>query len=164
MKHLLLLVFACSSLLSSAQEWNPNTTTVNGIVNEVLTLISAEEGDWEKFRGLFLSSAHFMVVSENGQMGVHMQSFALEDLVRLFQKSAGRDFQEIQLNLEIDEYNGIAQAWQTYEVRIGDASNQGINSYQLVYHADRWWIASMVWTNNTNGVSIPENYLPQEKK
>lgn len=163
MKHLLLSTFVLLSFNISAQEWNPKTTTVEGTVTEMLELISAEKCDWEKFRGLFLSSAHFMVASENTQMGIHMQSFALEDFVRLFQKSAGKNFNETQLNLQIEEYNGIAQAWQTYEVSVGEASNKGINSYQLVYHADRWWIASFVWTNNTNGISIPEKYLPEEK-
>lgn len=163
MKKLLFFALTLFALNADAQEWNPETTSVEGIVNEMLNLISAEESDWEKFRGLFLSSAHFMVVSENTQMGVHMQSFALEDFVRLFQKSEGRDFKEVQLHLLVDEYNGIAQAWQTYEVQFGEVSNQGINAYQLVYHADRWWITSVVWANNTNGVDIPENYLPAEK-
>lgn len=163
MKHFLLITFTLLTSTVTAQEWNPKAATVEGIVTEMLDLISAEESDWEKFRGLFLSSAHFMVVSENTQMGIHMQSFALEDFVRLFQKSAGRNFDEAQLNLQIEEYNGMAQAWQTYEVNVGNASNKGINSYQLVYHADRWWIASFVWANNTNGISIPEKYLPEEK-
>lgn len=164
MRTLLLCLFLSFSAVAFSQKWNPNTTSVEGIVTEVLELLSTEEQDWEKFRGLFLSSAHFMVVSENDQMGTHMQSFALEDFVRLFQKTTPGSFSEVPINLTVNEYNGIAQAWQTYEVKIGETGNKGINSFQLVYHADRWWIASIVWANNTNGVAIPSTFLPEEKK
>ena len=36
---------------------------------------------------------------------------------------------------------------------------RGINSYQLVYFKDRWWIVNVLWTGDRNGEPIPRKYL-----
>lgn len=91
-----------------------------------------------------------------------MSRFNLEDFVRFFRSSGGgRGFQETQIELTGDSYNGIAQAFQTYEVSWdGEVQQLGINAYQLVFVDGRWWIANLIWTSNANGVEIPDEYLP----
>ncbi len=145
-----------------AQEWNSNTTTVEGCVSEVLRCISAPTEDWETFRGLFMASADFTVVGDANNMGLRATNFAMEDFIRLFLNSADRTIVEVELRKEIDEYNGIAHVWQTYEATVGNSTNRGINSYQLVWHNDRWWICNVIWSNDTNGVPIPYRYLPED--
>jgi hypothetical protein len=161
-KWILTAILPFWAVMVSAQEWNTQTETIEGTVSEVLRCISSGEDDWDTFRGLFMASADFTVVNEIQQLGPRATNFALEDFVRLFINSGDRTMLEVELRKEVDEYNGIAHVWQTYEATINGVKNRGINSYQLVYHNNRWWICNVIWSNNTNGVPIPERYLPQD--
>ncbi len=60
----------------------------------------------------------------------------------------------------IQEYNGIAQVFQSFYAKDSDGEEgRGIMSYQLIYHSERWWITSVLWTSNDNGVPVPEEYI-----
>lgn len=150
--------------LASNVEVSPSFSSVEETVAEVLRILSMPEGErnWEDFRNLFLSNADFILVSDNSLGRKKMSRFNLEDFVRFFRSSGGgRGFQETQIQLEGDSYNGIAQAFQTYEVSWdGEVQQLGINAYQLVFVDGRWWIANLIWTSNANGVEIPDEYLP----
>lgn len=161
MRSLLLLLLFVSPLFGAAQDVEAASNPAS-LAKEMLRLISAGNDDWEAFRDLFVPTVHFTVVSESAAQGMNARSFALEDFVRLFKSSADRSFVETQLKAQIDEYNGIAHVWQTYEVDVNGSTNQGVNSIQMIYHHDRWWIANVNWANNTNGVPLPEKYLPKE--
>ena len=66
----------------------------------------------------------------------------------------------IPISKVVDEYNGIAHVFQTFYAK--DSENfeeRGITSYQLVYFNNRWWIANIVWTGDSNGVKVPAKYL-----
>ena len=67
-------------------------------------------------------------------------------------------FLEEQLEVRVDEYNGIAQVFQVYHCKTlnGAYEAKGVNSYQLVYGQNRWWIASLMWASDENGVEVPE--------
>lgn len=134
--------------------------TPESTCKEVLHLISTGNEDWEAFRSLFVASATFSVVSEHAGNGPQATTFALEDFVRIFLSGSDRTFTETELRAEVNSYNGIAQVWQTYEADINGNKNQGINAIQLIYHNNRWWITNVVWSNNSNGASIPDQYLP----
>ena len=36
---------------------------------------------------------------------------------------------------------------------------RGINSIQLVKAQGRWWIASLIWEDEREGLALPEKYL-----
>ena len=69
-------------------------------------------------------------------------------------------FEEVESAKAIDEYNGIAHAFQTFEGRVleSDESGRGINSYELVFYENRWWITSLLWTLEDDSHPIPEKY------
>lgn len=57
-------------------------------------------------------------------------------------------------------YNGIANVFQSFYGKDSENKEErGINSYQLVYFKNRWWIANLLWTGDANGVKIPKKYL-----
>ncbi len=176
MKKWFLLLFLFLNISSLHAQETPNTTNVatspiscssiEETVIEVLRILSLPENErnWEDFRHLFLSNADFILISDNALGKKKMNRFNLEDFVRFFKSSGGgRNFQETQIQLEGDSYNGIAQAFQTYEVSWdGEVQQRGINAYQLVFVDGRWWIANLIWTSDANGVDIPEEYLPKD--
>jgi len=59
----------------------------------------------------------------------------------------------------VDEYNGIAQVFQSYYAKELDIEEKGINSFQLVHDGKRWWIFNILWTNDRNGNKVPSKYL-----
>lgn len=68
-------------------------------------------------------------------------------------------FLEQEINKVYDEYNGIAQVFQSFYAKDAEGiEERGINSYQLVFFNDRWWIVSLLWIGDSNGVMLPEKY------
>ncbi|MCC5921342.1 MAG: hypothetical protein LAT68_16630 [Cyclobacteriaceae bacterium] len=130
------LIVAFSTTDSNVLAQRP-TDTVEGTVAEVLQFISGKAGkerDWDEFRSLFRVEAQFTVLNRDAAGKEQVTHFSLEQFVRKVGPSyESRDFFERQLNIKIDEYNGIAQVFQTFEVEANDRKDQGINSFQLLY-------------------------------
>lgn len=136
--------------------------TIDGTINEVLKIVSGEKGatrNWEAFRFLFTPNAQITVLRHEKNNKNVPVTYSLEEFVRLGMRFYENDgFIEYELTKTIDEYNGIAHAFQSYYAKELDVEEQGINSYQLVHDGKRWWIVSLLWTNNRNGVPLPEEY------
>ena len=167
MKFILIILFVQVSLLVKAQEKinsNPNAVySIDGIVKEILQIISGEEGkvrDWDAFRNLFLPTANFTVLSHD-TLSLSVETVSLEEFIELMHNEYyDQGFTENEISKVVEEYNGIAQVFQTYYGK--DSENyeeNGITSYQLVQFKDRWWIVNILWTGDSNGVNVPEKYL-----
>jgi hypothetical protein len=164
-RHLILATLAFLIGLQAKTQEIPSVRTIQETVLETLSIISAptDQKDWEKFRKLFLPCADLTVVSDNSLGQKNARTFSLEEFVRMMQRNTSTSpFSEQQINLTVQHYNGIAQAFQTYELNVGDQKHLGINSYQLVFDGNTWWIANLVWASNQNGVEIPEQYMPKQ--
>lgn len=137
--------------------------SIDGIVKEVLKIVSGEKGearDWETFRNLFLPTAHFTVKSHDQSQEQSVRTVSLEEFIQMVSEGSNESsFQEYELGKTVDEYNGIAQVFQAYYSKDGEQQERGINSYQLVYSENRWWIANIIWTGDSNGVRVPKKYL-----
>jgi len=136
--------------------------TIDGTVNETLKIIAGERGEnrnWEAFRQLFTPSAQITVLVHDSSGYNIARSFTLEEFVRMGMKYYERvGFIEYELKKTIDEYNGIAHVFQSYYAKELDTEEEGINSYQLIFDGKRWWITSILWASNKNGVELPEEY------
>ncbi|MCF8332042.1 MAG: hypothetical protein K9H84_06285 [Bacteroidales bacterium] len=161
---LYLFIFNLSEMPAQSIK-HPDTNavkTIDGIINETLAFISGESKssyNWGSFRLLFAADAQFMYLShdKDGQKTLHTMN--LEEFARLgMQAYQQSDFSEYELKKTIDEYNGIAHVFQSYEASGDFGSERGMNSYQLIFDGKRWWITSILWTDNKNGIPIPENY------
>ncbi|HFE45723.1 MAG TPA: hypothetical protein ENJ18_09575 [Nannocystis exedens] len=74
-------------------------------------------------------------------------------------------FQERELFRRTEVYGGIAQVFTTYEAVLHAASGErtvrGINSIQLRNDGRRWWVLSILWTDEEEGEPLPVAYLPR---
>lgn len=170
----ILLVFSIiiATMPLSAQEKMPSDTnavkSIDGIVKEVLKLISGEKGatrNWEALRNLFLSTATFTVVNTNDSIPMPVETISLNDFINLLHDEYyEQGYLEYEIGKTIDEYNGIANVFQSFYAKDSEKTEErGINSYQLVYFNKRWWVANMLWTIETKGVKIPKKYLSKKK-
>lgn len=136
-----------------------------GITAKMLELISVPQGqnpNWDEYRMLFIPNAQKIYVNPNAQEGRQVRSSSLEEFIRNTGPLYGRDgFEEMVIGHSINEYNGIAQVFQSFYCKnlIGTYEKRGINAYQLVYADNRWWITSVTFTNETDDRPIPAEYL-----
>ena len=160
MKHLLcLLLFLTASVSSRAQE-NPKASlqTIDGIINELLDQITIEKGekmDTTAIRNLFHPAALFTVADSTQAETVTLDEF----LVLLKDPYYEAGYREQEIHKVVDAYQGIAQVFQTFYGKDSEGTEEkGINSYQLTYYNNRWWIVSLLWTIETEQAKIPEQY------
>ena len=135
-----------------------------GIVKEVFAQVSTQPGekiDLEAFSNLFLPNARFTVLYQDDSFPEPYETVSLEEFKELLtDEYYQKGFTQYELGKRVDQYNGIAQVFQSYEGKDSDGyEERGIASYQLVYLKDRWWILSVLWTGDSNGVKIPKQYL-----
>jgi hypothetical protein len=144
---------------------NPNAVkSIHGIVNKVLDIVSAHEGeerDWDAFKNLFLPTARLSVLNHDETIAEPFESITVDEFIELMSDEYyQKGFIEYELGKKIDEYNGIAQVFQSYYGKDSEGNEgRGINSFQLVYFKNRWWIASLIWTGDDNGVEVPKEYI-----
>jgi len=160
--HIVLLVLITTNL--HAQDKNEALQSIDGIVNEVLNIISIKKGetiDTTTLRNLFLPTANFSVHTHNDSISSPIETVSLNEFLELLKDPYYEEgFLEYEISKVVDEYNGIAQVFQTYHGKDSEGYEEtGITSYQLVNFRNRWWIANTLWTGDGNNVEIPEKYI-----
>lgn len=171
MKNLaLLFLFMTIQFSLNGQIDSMALKSVEGITDKMLEMISGdigEERNWEDYRMLFLPSAQKISLrnSKDGKSSVRVNN--LEEFVRKGGPLYARDgFEEYKIGLTVHEFNGIATAFQSYYCKnlIGTYEKRGVNIFNLVFVDDRWWIASTMFTSETEGNEVPDKYLFEEFK
>lgn len=167
---LLFLCFYCNLLCGQSKLSTdvPGTESIEAIVAEVLEIISGEPGekrDLDTFQKLFVPEARFTILThaELDNVGSY-ESVSLAEFVEILQDSYYEDgFKEVELVKHIDQYNGIAQVFQSfYAVDSKGEGGRGITSYQLLFAQHRWWILNILWTTDSNGAELPLEYQGQK--
>jgi hypothetical protein len=172
MKKLSLFLLILSSLQLPAQKNSEQDSSalqsIDGIVREVLKLVSGEKGkprNWDALRNLFLPTARFTVLNHRDSALQPVETVGLEEFIELMHDDYyEQGYLEYEISKKIEQYNGIASVFQSYHGRDSEKLEEtGINCYQLVYFRQRWWVASLLWTGDSNGVKVPKKYLRPPK-
>lgn len=167
MKYLLITLLILGSVKLSAQEkMQADSNAVNsidGIIKEALRLISTTKGTPQNLgalKNLFLPTAQFTVLMHDS-LDSQIETIGLDEFIEMLDDPYYHEgYLEYETGKVVDEYNGIAQVFQSYHGKDSDNYEEsGVSSYQLVYFNNRWWIANIIWTGNSNGVKIPDKYL-----
>ncbi|HEY0702728.1 MAG TPA: hypothetical protein VGD60_08175 [Candidatus Acidoferrales bacterium] len=128
---------------------------------------ATQERDWDRARSLFLPGAH-LIQSAPDKAGKYTTTvLSVDDFVAAatpyFKQN---DFFERGVSTHIDRYGNIIQAFSTYEsahVKNGKPFARGINSFQLLYKDNRWWIVTIFWQEEDKDFPIPAKYAPAHK-
>ncbi len=135
--------------------------SVDEIVRAVYDVISGPAGEqrnWERFRGLLHPNARLI---PRGAEAVRFMS--AEDYIagadRFFLENG---FFEQEIARRTERFGNIAHVFSTYTSKRtldDEPFARGINSIQLVFEQDRWWVISIFWQNETEAFPLPEVYL-----
>ena len=167
MKNILIILLLCPVFLfGQSNDKQPIPTEASNALLEFISGPSDKERDWEQFKSLFEKDAKFCVLQHAENLPDQFHSFSVDQFISIIKRNlkAAEAFEEKEISSTYHEYNGIAQVFQSYELNVGDKNDRGINSYQMIYKDGQWKIVNILWVDNTNGVKIPEAYLPSSEK
>ncbi len=138
---------------------------------EAISRAPGENFDWDRFRSLHVAEAVLIPNTEQsgGEFAVHtVEEFnAWVDAWYAENAPIGGEndqgFIEAGIHSVVNRYGDVVQVMSTYEKRFhgsDEVLGRGINAFTLVFHGDRWWIASVAWDEENGAGPIPERYLP----
>jgi hypothetical protein len=131
----------------------------------------AGERDWNRFRSLFLPQGRLTAATKRPDGTYRIRPMSVED----YAKGAGDYFAqhgsfESAIVSRIQTFGNVSQVFSSYESRhaAGEAPfARGINSIQLLYDGNRWWIVSILWDEERAGNPLPKEFAakpPAEQK
>jgi hypothetical protein len=149
-----------------AKPRDADVASPDAIIKAMYETISGPAGkrNWQRERSLYLPGARLIPIGKrvHGEDALRVLSVEewIEDVTPYL---AENDFWEAEVMRQMNRFGNMIQAFSTYEARNqidGPAIARGINSIQLVFHEKRWWIASVMWDNETRQNPIPEEFTP----
>ena len=144
--------------------------SIDAIMAAVYDVISGEAGearDWDRFMSLFIAEAR-LIPSGRTPQGQHgYQVLTPQQYVDgpgnwLIENG----FFEDEAHRVIEQWADIAHVFSTYnsyrtaaDMEAGNHFQRGINSFQLMYDGERWWVVSIMWEAEAPNRPIPDEYL-----
>jgi hypothetical protein len=148
---------------------DPNdVASIDAIITAAYDGISGPAGekrDWDRERSLFYPGARLIPTAKPGANdGLAPEVLDVEGFIaRVEQYVTEQGFFEKEIARHSEQFGHIAHVWSTYESRhnANDPKpfTRGINSIQLFYDGNRWWIVSIYWQQENARDPIPEKYL-----
>ena len=145
---------------------NPvDVESIDAIIAALYDVISGPAGqarDWDRFRSLFSSEAKLIPVFEReGATGGAL--LTVEDYItRGGPGLEANGFFESEIGRVTEKFGNIAHAFSTYQSQRtadGEVFQRGINSIQLIWDKERWWIMNIMWWGVGPDEEIPGRYL-----
>jgi hypothetical protein len=171
---LALLALAADGTLAQTAARPEDVASPEAIVDaayESFGRLPGQHIQWDRFRTLFHPSAQLIPNEE--QTGGELRVLSTEDFIawidgfnqRVVGTERDRGFQEVGVHAVVERYGDVAHVMSTYVKHFhGDdrVLGRGINSFQLIFRDDRWWIVGIVWDEEPGAGSIPARYLPAD--
>lgn len=147
-----------------------DVASVDAILNAVYDVISGPAGearDWDRMRSLFLPEARLIPSGQAQDGSTRYLVWGLEEYITTAgeQLKASGFFERESFRIE-ERFGNIAHVFSTYEsfrtedeMEAGSHFVRGINSFQLLFDGERWWVLQIYWQSETPDQPIPDRYL-----
>jgi hypothetical protein len=134
--------------------------SLDAILRAIYDVISgpAGERDWNRLRSLCVPEARFTSTTKSAASSAP-RLLTIDDYIRRAGKFfATHGFYESAIVNRVQRFGNIAQVFSSYESR--NAPNEkpfarGINSIQLFYDGQRWWVLSILWDEESSANPLP---------
>jgi len=151
---------------------NPeDVASVDAIIAALYDVISGPANhprDWDRFRSLLTPTCQFIPINRrpdgsHGHVALTSEQF-VENAGAYFDQNS---FYEKETARKTERYGNLVHAFSTYDSFHTEEDTEpfqrGINSIQLVYENDRWWLANIAWQPEWQDLPIPTAYLPDSQ-
>ena len=143
-----------------------DVASMNSIIKAVYDVISGPKGqkrDWERMRSLFVPGARLIPARTDKDGLTRTVMLSVDDYVRMASAHMEAEgFFERETHRTVERYGSIAQVFSTYASRhaASDAKpfQSGINSFQLLFDGQRWWVVNIYWQAARPDLPIPKQY------
>ena len=150
------------NLKAQSKTFKNDVITIDALIKASYEVVSGEKGakrQWDRDNNLHHPKAIYSYFDKEKQKQVTMtlQEFHKETDEMVF----GTAFYESEINREVRIFGTIAHVWSTYETKLekeGEVARRGINSIQLIYENNRWYIISWIFCGETNNNIIPKTF------
>ena len=155
---------------NSADAYLSKVATLDSTLETLYGVISGEKGearDWDLFRFLFHPDAQLIPTGEDSDGRAACRFMSPSEYV----ESSGKwleenGFFEKEIHRTTETFGPVTQVFSTYESYYSEKDEKpfvrGINSIQLLYDGERWWVVNIYWSAERPGLTIPEKYLPAQ--
>lgn len=134
---------------------------------DVISGPAGQERDWNRFRSLFVPEAKLIPVGQPPD-APRARAFVMsvEDYIaRSGPLLTERGFFEREIGNVTERFDNIAHVFSTYDSRWtagGEVFQRGINSIQLMWDGERWWVVNIMWRGVSPETEIPARYLRRD--
>lgn len=131
---------------------------------EVISGSVTDQRDWDRERSLFHPQSRHMPTRQDSSGKYVADVMDVEGFIQRATPYFERvGFYEYEIARTVERFGNIAHVFSTYEWKNevdGPVGGRGINSFQLLYDGERWWIMSVFWQQESEEYPIPQKYLP----
>ena len=141
--------------------------TIQGTIETLYDVISGEKDeprDWQLFKFLFHEKGKLQNYQPDKDGKWYLRVRTPEEYIKTSGKYLqGQGFYEKEISINIDNYGKIAvvrSIYESYDSKLDKKPfMRGYNSFQMLYHEDRWWIVNNYWLRETESWPFPDSYL-----
>lgn len=140
--------------------------TLDGIIKayyEVVSVPAGQPADRARDESLHHPAAMVAITSLDRQGKPTIQTMTLGEYHDRLGGPRRVGFFEWEIHRTTQQFGNMAHVWSTYassERPGGEIMARGINSIQLYYDGERWWITSWIFDSERRGNEIPSDFLP----
>ena len=145
-----------------------DVASIDAIIGAAYDSISGPAGqkrDWDRERSLYYPGARLIPTAKPGTNDDLAPQILDVDgfIARVEPYFAEHGFYEKEIARRTEQFGNIAHVWSTYESRHNPDDSEpfmrGINSIQLFYDGNRWWIVTIYWQQESTEHPIPRKYF-----
>ena len=141
--------------------------TLDGIISAFYDVISGPAGaprQWQRDSSLYIPGVRFVSMSVRQGRPVAQVSDHGQYVANTNDGMVRNGFVERELHRVTRRFGNIVHVFSTYEFRAtesGPVQGRGVNSIQLFWDGNRWWIANATWDGERPDNPIPPDLLPR---
>lgn len=166
------MVIACFSVSTATaqnKKYLQKVKTLDSTIKTLYSVISGEKGearDWDLFRYLFRPEAKLIPSGPNQQGKTTIRYMSPQEYINSSGKwLVDNGFFEKETARTVHKFGNIAQVFTTYEAYRSESDTTpfmtGINSIQMLFDGNRWWIVNVYWQQASKEHPIPKQFLPR---
>lgn len=165
-----LLLYNPLTSQNTNDNYSDKVSSLDSIIYNLYDVISGDKGvhrDWVLFEYLFAKDAKLIPTRRDKSAGTYsVEYLEPKDYIEksgpfLFE----RGFHEKEISRITESFGSMTHVFSTYEAYWSEQDElpfmRGINSIQLLYDNDRWWIVNIYWQAESQDVQLTDKYLPK---
>jgi len=164
MPNLLLSLLLTAVPAAGLPDRTPDASSPDAIIAALYEVISGPAGearDWDRFRSLFLpGSARLVGMATNPAGEIVYRAMTPDEYVELSGPSLeANGFFEVEIGHTEDRFGHVLHRFSAYAAKRTPQDQEpfmrGINSIQLLWDGERWWVVTVLWDQER-----PDNRIP----